>query len=70
MTRKVGRGKYSEVFEGIDIRTNDLVVIKVRPSLLALARLTARAFTLADAGRILAQVLKPIKKKKASSPHV
>jgi len=45
VTRKVGRGKYSEVFEGIDIRTNDLVVIKVRPSLLALARLTARAFT-------------------------
>ncbi|GAA5930543.1 hypothetical protein JCM3775_003800 [Rhodotorula graminis] len=29
VTRKVGRGKYSEVFEGIDIRTNDLVVIKV-----------------------------------------
>lgn len=31
VTRKVGRGKYSEVFEGVDIRSNSLVVLKVRP---------------------------------------
>ncbi|TNY20577.1 casein kinase II catalytic subunit, partial [Rhodotorula diobovata] len=29
VTRKVGRGKYSEVFEGVDIRSNSLVVLKV-----------------------------------------
>eukprot|EP01083_Nonionella_stella_P062992 163740_1 len=27
--RKIGRGKYSEVFEGIDTRTNKLVIIKI-----------------------------------------
>jgi RIO-like serine/threonine protein kinase len=28
--RKIGRGKYSEVFEGINVRTNKMCVIKVR----------------------------------------
>jgi len=27
--RKIGRGKYSEVFEGINVRTNKMCVIKV-----------------------------------------
>src|ERR1700753_101977 len=27
--RKIGRGKYSEVFEGINLRTNQLCVIKI-----------------------------------------
>ena len=27
--RKIGRGKYSEVFEGVDITCNQLVVIKI-----------------------------------------
>lgn len=30
MIRKIGRGKYSEVFEGINVKTNKLCVIKVR----------------------------------------
>lgn len=29
LVRKLGRGKYSEVFEGISVTTNDKVVIKV-----------------------------------------
>ena len=29
MIRKIGRGKYSEVFEGINVRTNKMCVIKV-----------------------------------------
>lgn len=29
VVRKVGRGKYSEVFEGTNIRTNDRVIVKV-----------------------------------------
>ena len=29
LVRKLGRGKYSEVFEGINVATNDKVVIKV-----------------------------------------
>jgi hypothetical protein len=28
--RKIGRGKYSEVFEGINVKTNQMCVIKVR----------------------------------------
>jgi len=31
--RKIGRGKYSEVFEGINVRTNKMCVIKVRSQL-------------------------------------
>ncbi len=31
MIRKIGRGKYSEVFEGINVRTNKMCVIKVQP---------------------------------------
>ncbi len=27
--RKIGRGKYSEVFEGINVKTNQMCVIKV-----------------------------------------
>lgn len=27
--RKIGRGKYSEVFEGINVRTNKMCVIKI-----------------------------------------
>ena len=29
VVRKVGRGKYSEVFEGVDVRTNSKVIIKI-----------------------------------------
>ena len=29
LVRKLGRGKYSEVFEGINITNNDKVVIKI-----------------------------------------
>ena len=29
VVRKVGRGKYSEVFEGVDVRTNAKVIIKI-----------------------------------------
>ena len=29
LVRKLGRGKYSEVFEGVNITNNDKVVIKV-----------------------------------------
>jgi len=29
VVRKIGRGKYSEVFEGVDVRTNKPVVIKI-----------------------------------------
>ena len=29
MVRKVGRGKYSEVFEGINIRNNQKCIIKI-----------------------------------------
>jgi hypothetical protein len=28
--RKIGRGKYSEVFEGVNMRTTNMCVIKVR----------------------------------------
>jgi casein kinase II subunit alpha len=30
--KKVGKGKYSEVFEGINIETDEKIVIKVRKS--------------------------------------
>ena len=29
LVRKLGRGKYSEVFEGVDIRDNSKTVVKV-----------------------------------------
>lgn len=29
MIRKIGRGKYSEVFEGINVRTDKMCVIKI-----------------------------------------
>ena len=29
VVRKVGRGKYSEVFEGVDVRSNSKVIIKI-----------------------------------------
>ena len=29
MIRKIGRGKYSEVFEGINVKSNQLCVIKI-----------------------------------------
>ena len=29
IVRKIGRGKFSEVFEGVDIRNNERIVIKV-----------------------------------------
>jgi casein kinase II subunit alpha len=29
LTRKIGRGKYSEVFEGVDTRNNKRIIVKV-----------------------------------------
>jgi hypothetical protein len=41
--RKIGRGKYSEVFEGINVRTNKMCVIKVRSQLNYLLTASERA---------------------------
>ena len=75
MIRKIGRGKYSEVFEGINVRTNKLCVIKVRKrsstnrrtntvllfhvQQLAHPFLCCSSFCLSPR-----QILKPVKKKK------
>lgn len=54
IVRKVGRGKYSEVFEGVNVVNDEKCIIKVCAS-------TTQGFV---SLRKVRQVLKPVKKKK------
>ena len=56
--RKVGRGKYSEVFEGVHTGKEERCVVKVRPRRPFVAESTFSRSLLP------AQILKPVKKKK------